>query len=183
VVKDTALAERLLAEAGWLRNVQGIATMPGKTLEFQLAVPSSDPALMRVAAELRLQWLALGVQTKLRLLDPTTFQKAVATQDFDAMLSRGQPTTTWDLGRQWHSNSSNNVTGFSHRLLDLLIEALEQDFDPTKAAEHTQQAEAILLDNHAVLPLLLTHETTSLRTELVEDDQPAGWTLENLLLR
>jgi len=48
--------------------VQGIATQPGRELAFHLAIADDDPALLRVAAELRLLWLALGAQVKLRLL-------------------------------------------------------------------------------------------------------------------
>jgi len=179
--RDTALAERLLADSGWLLNVQGIAVMPGRVLEFQLAVPIDDPALMRVAAELRLQWLAIGVQAKLTLLDPEAMQKAIAGHAFDAALSRSSPTAACDLGHQWHSSSSRNITGFSHRLLDLLIEALDQDFDPTRAAKHSRQAEAIILDHYAVLPLLLTHETATLKSSLVIKKDDPIWTLGNTL--
>jgi ABC-type oligopeptide transport system substrate-binding subunit len=86
-----------------------------------------------------------------------------------------------DLGPQWHSNSDRNVTGFSHRLLDLLIEALDQDFDPARAAEHSRQAEAIILDHYAVLPLLLTHETATLKSSLVIEKDDPIWTLGNAL--
>lgn len=180
---DSALAERLLTAAGWLRNVQGTATQPGRELTFQLALPDNDTALLRVAAELRLQWLALGAQVKLRLLSPAELQKAVVAHDFDAVLTRTRPLTTWDLADEWHSRGATNVTGLSHRRLDLLIEALMQDFDPQLAVHNAQEAEAIILDSHAVLPLLLTHETASLRAGLATDYASDGWTLGNLLLR
>ena len=181
--RDSALAERMLTEAGWLRNVQGTATQPGRELAFQLALPDDDTALLRVAAELRLQWLALGAQVKLRLLSPADLQKAVAAQDFDAVLTRTRPLTSWDLADEWHSRGATNVTGLSHRRLDLLIEALMQTFDPDQATGNAQEAEALILTSRAVLPLLLTHETASLRTGLATDDTSEGWTLGNLLLR
>jgi ABC-type transport system substrate-binding protein len=180
---DSALAERLLEEAGWLRNVQGIATQPGRELAFQLALADDDPALLRVAAELRLQWLALGAQVKLRLLSPEALNQALAARAFDAVLTRSPPLTSWDLGDAWHSRGANNVTGLSNRRLDLLVEALMQEFDPGLAAKNAREAEALILDSQAVLPLVLTHETASLRPGLAVDDTTEGWTLRNLLLR
>lgn len=181
--RDEALAERLLAESGWLRNVHGTATLPGRELAFQLALQDDDPALLRVAAELRLQWLALGAQVKLRLLPLDALNQAVNARDFDAVLTRSLPLTSWDLSDSWHSRGSHNITGLSHRRLDLLIEALMQDFNPEHAAPKAREAEALILGSHAVLPLLLTHETASLRPGLGADDTTEGWTLGNLLLR
>ena len=176
-------AESLLAEAGWLRNVQGIATRPDRPLAFQLTVPENDPALLRVAAELRLQWLAIGAEVRLRLLAPEALKKALATRDFDAVLTRSTPLATWDLGAEWHTRGARNMTGFSNRRLDLLIEALMQCFDPALATKEAREAEALILGSHAVLPLLLTHETASLRAGLSAEDTSEGWTLGNLLLR
>ena len=180
---DSALAERLLEEAGWLRNVQGIATQPGRELAFQLALADDDQALLRVAAELRLQWLTLGAQVKLRLLSPEALHQALATRAFDAVLTRSPPLTSWDLGDSWHSRGANNITGLSNRRVDLLVEALMQDFDPGLAEKNAREAEALILDSQTVLPLLLTHETASLRPGLAADDTTEGWTLGNLLLR
>jgi len=60
---------------------------------------------------------------------PEALNQALTARAFDAVLTRSPPVTSWDLGDSWHSRGVNNVTGLSNRRLDLLVEALMQDFD------------------------------------------------------
>ncbi len=182
-VPDKSAAEQTMTTAGWLRNVNGLATQPDGALVFSLLVPADDPVLAGIAARLSAQWRTLGAQVPVRLAERRAFDKLLATHEFDAALISAPPLRTWDLAAQWHSASELNFAGVNHRQIDLLLEALEREFDPEEAARRSRMLEDIALAEHAIVPLLTLHDRAQVRTGLPGTAAPTGaWTLSDLLL-
>jgi peptide/nickel transport system substrate-binding protein len=131
---DAPRAEQLLASAGWLRNVQGHASNPNGTLLLTLLAPNDQPALVRIAAELRLQWARPGIQIIVKPQPRAEVMRAIKSGSFDGVVLDAPLETSWDLWPQWHSDEPGNVTGFADRQVDLLLEALKHEFQPGEAA-------------------------------------------------
>jgi peptide/nickel transport system substrate-binding protein len=180
---DAARAEKLLTEAGWLRGINEMMAKSSGSFVLKLIVPAGDAILASVAADMRVQWLKLGVQVNVMVLPQAVIDHTIKERSFDAVLQRTHLMPSWDLWAQWHSDEPGNVTGIANRQIDLLLEALSQEFDPLEAAKRCQQLETMILQQHAVLPLLTLNERALLRTSLAplgDKDQP--WTLRDLLL-
>lgn len=180
---DLTRAESLLAQAGWLRNVQGAASNGHGLMMFTLAAPTEEPTSQRIAAELRLQWTKIGVQVVVKLQPRATIERAMKEHAFDGVVRETPPLTSWDLWDAWHTDEPGNVTGVSDRQLDLLLEALRREFLPDEAAPRVQRAESIILGTHAVLPLVTEHEETVMRESLTNTAAASKpWSLGDLLL-
>ena len=180
---DAQQAEHLLSDAGWLRNVQGLAARPSGTMMLTMLVPAEDPILIRIATELRVQWLKVGVQAVVKPLSRAALLRRVSAGDFDAVVEEMPLLTSWDLWPQWHSGEKSNRCGFSNRQVDLLLEALSREFQPAEAAPRAQKAEALILAEHPVLPLLTIHEEATGRASLtVGSDPHQPWTVADLLV-
>lgn len=180
---DVQQAEHLLSDAGWLRNVQGFAARPSGTMMLTVLVPADDPVLIRIATELRVQWLKVGVQAVVKPLSSAALLRRVSAGDFDALVEEMPMLSSWDLWPQWHSGEKNNRCGFSNRQVDLLLEALSREFQPAEAAPRAQKAEALILAEHPVLPLLTILEEATVRASLSAGSDPhQPWTVADLLI-
>ena len=181
-VADPARAEQLLIEAGWLRGINGLMFKPTGSLVLKMLVSEGDEMLAAVAADLRMQWLKLGVQANVMKLPAAVTQRLMKERSFDVVLERKRLVPTWDHWSEWQSEEPGNVTGVANRQVDLLLEALRHEFDPAEAAKRTASLETMILSQHAVLPLVTINERALLRTSLVgESDRP--WTLRDLLVK
>jgi ABC-type transport system substrate-binding protein len=181
VVSQTE-AERVLAAAGWIRNVNGVVAGPQGSLVLTLSVTSGSPALNQTAALLTTRWRALGVQVLPRFATAEVQKLAVKQGEFDIVLREAPLGRSWDLMEQHHSLSPGNVSGYGERQLDFQLEALAAEFDPVQARDRVRAAERAILAGHAIVPLLSLQDQAVLRSGMLPATPPAVWSLIKLRL-
>lgn len=100
---DAAEAERLLDEAGWTRQGDGIRTKDGKPLEVSIIFGRTDLTSVEfVQAQLR----AVGIDGKIKQLDPGAYRAALDTGNYDLDISvpnQNDANPAFLLALRWYS--------------------------------------------------------------------------------
>ena len=184
-------ARHILAEAGWKRDVTGIARSPEHPFRFTLLVPGGDPLHTRTADLLVAQWRQLGAEVKIEHVpDAQTLSQRLHEHRFEAVLLDQRFEVSWDQLPWWHSSQAktggSNFCGISDPQTDLILEALSAEFDPDQVPKRVRELESRLLPLHPMLTLFTTHDEAAAMPTLHEQEPPSGplsaWTLQNLML-
>ncbi len=181
---------KALANAGWLKNVEGIATRPGQTLKFELLTTTGNPQRQRLAEALAEQWRKIGVHVNITTLP---WDEMVGTRlsqrRFDAAIIGLEFETTWDQLPFWHSTQAGpgglNFCGVQDRQIDLLLEGLHEEFDPDQVEIKAAELDASLSSLQAMLPLFTDMSQVAVRQSVLQKnsdpDDPRPWTLRDLV--
>ncbi len=163
-------AREQLARLGWLPNGDRLSRQ-GRPLAFRLIVPEGNAQRLALAQALTGQWQALGADVRIELVPATELVGArLATGQFDAVLLGRAETPDWDVSAEWHSRrGSLHFTGAADPRLDLLLEALADEFDITRIPERVQAVEQRLRELHLALPLLGDEPQIGLHRERFHD--------------
>ncbi len=148
-------AREQLARLGWLPDGDHLRRQ-GSPLAFSLLVPEGNAQRLALAQALAGQWRALGAEIRVEAVPAANLvSDRLATGQFDAVLLGRAETLEWDVADGWHSQrGSLNFTGAADPRLDLLLEALADEFDITRIPERVLAVEQRLRDLHLALPLL-----------------------------
>lgn len=168
LIHDPEAARHLLAEAGY----PGGRGFP--ELEYLFNTSESH---RKIAEALQGMWREeLGVDVTLVNQEWRTYLQRRASGDFE--LARAvwigdyvEPSTFLDL---WRSDSGNNWAGWAHPAYDAFMEMAARSANPVARMEAYQQAEALLLEEQAIIPLY--HYVTV----YLKDPRVKGWS-SNLL--
>lgn len=144
-----------LRALGWLKDISGIVKKDGKPLEFTLLVASDNEPRIALARAMAAQWLQAGVRAAVETVPADgLIEERLAKGRFDAViLGRGQG-TGWDATAWWHSAGALHFSGLADPRLDLLLEALAEEFDLTRIPLRAEAVELRLRELHSALPLL-----------------------------
>ncbi|MDX1515543.1 MAG: peptide ABC transporter substrate-binding protein [Woeseiaceae bacterium] len=142
-----AQAQRLLAQAGF---------GPDRPLEIELRYNTSDTQ-RRIALAVQSMWAdTLGVRTRL------------VNEEFKVLLENIRDREVTEIFRaSWigdyndaqnflalmHSDSSSNLPGYANPAYDALLESAASQVDPQRRRLFLEEAERLLLEDHAVMPL------------------------------
>jgi ABC-type transport system substrate-binding protein len=131
---DPAGAQRLLAEAGYVRDAQGWLARDGERLEFNLITNNGNLRRKAVATIVQQAWRRIGIKCNVQLFEWTVFLKDfVNPGQFDAVVLGWQMGLDPDLFQLWHSSQSRpnelNFVGFDDARSDELIEAIRREYD------------------------------------------------------
>ncbi|WP_395746505.1 ABC transporter substrate-binding protein [Prosthecobacter sp.] len=183
-------ARQILTEAGWPRDVSGIARSPERALRFTLLVPGNDALHRRTSELLVAQWRKLGAEVKIEHVpDSQTLSQRLHEHRFDAVLLDQRFEVSWDQLPWWHSaqakEGGSNFCGITDPQTDLLLEALASEFDPDQVTRRVRELEARLLPMHPMLTLFTTHDEAAAMPTLHEQGAAAhgpvsDWTLQTL---
>lgn len=98
----------------------------------------------------------LGIQVEVRYLEPVDFS-ATARKQHDQMVMYGwcadYPDPENFLDVLYHSDSDFNVSGYANAQVDALLEQARTEVDPANRIALYQQAEKLLLEDGAAIPL------------------------------
>jgi ABC-type transport system substrate-binding protein len=186
---DLEKARHILAEAGWPRDVSGIARSPERSFQFTLLVPGDDVLHARAADLLVAQWAGLGAQVKIEHApDAQALAQRLHEHRFDAVLLDQRFEVSWDQRPWWHSSQAKaggtNFCGIVDPQTDLMLEALAAEYDPDQVPKRVRELEARLLPMHPMLTLFTTHDEAAAMPTLQEQGTTRGplsdWTLQTL---
>ena len=142
---DVEKAGRLLDEAGWKPNAQGVRTkvIDGRPTElrFNILVVNSRVVYRDFSLLFKKELAKIGVILDLQVREWTQLTKMLNDKSYDAVsLGWG---TSWDSDQTqiWHSSQADVPRGSNHcsyksEIVDKAIEALEIEFDLNKRKEH-----------------------------------------------
>ena len=182
-------ARQILAEAGWPRDVTGIARSPEHSFRFTLLVPGSDVLHTRTAELLVAQWRRLGAEVKIEQVpDAAALAQRLHEHRFEAVLLDQRFEVSWDQLPWWHSaqakSGGSNFCGIADPQIDLALEALASEFDPDQVPKRVRELESRLLPLRPMLTLFTTHDEAAAMPTLHEQGAASGpvsaWTLQML---
>jgi ABC-type transport system substrate-binding protein len=182
-------ARQILAEAGWPRDVTGIARSPERSFRFTLLVPGGDALHTRTAELLVAQWCRLGAEVKIEQVpDAAALAQRLQEHRFEAVLLDQRFEVSWDQLPWWHSaqakTGGSNFCGIADPQIDLALEALAAEFDPEQVPKRVRELESRLLPLHPMLTLFTTHDEAAAMPTLHElgalSGPVSGWTLQML---
>ena len=148
-------ARERLARLGWLPDGNRLRRQ-GRPLAFSMVVPEGNAQRLALAEALAGQWRSLGAEVRVEQVPAATLVAEHLTNGrFDAVLLGRTETVDWDVSREWHSRrGSLNFTGTADPRLDLLLEALADEFDTSRIPERVLAVEQRLGELQLALPLL-----------------------------
>lgn len=128
---DRTAAEKLLEEAGWLPDADGVRAKDGVRLEFTLAYYSSRPELTLIAPALQQMFGQIGVKITPQMFEQIDTQ--LHTGDFDLALynatTLGNGDPSYFLSVYFDSNSTENVMHYANSQVDDLLRDMRTRFD------------------------------------------------------
>ena len=157
-------AKKLLDEAGWKPNKNGILEKEGLLFEFNFLIQdsTSNKFLDIYKDDLK----DVGIILKAVLKDQATWSKDMDTYNYDmtwAAFGGGifkDPESSWDT-KEITTISGGNWPGFSSPQVDALIEKQKSEFDVEKRNEMVRQIDAILTEEQPYI-LLWHNDNTRL---------------------
>lgn len=141
-------AEKLLDSAGWKdHDGDGIRDKDGVPFRFSLLLPSGDRINRSVAILMREDLSKAGIVMDEMALEWAAMLGKIRQRDFDTVALSWANPFTYDPYHVWHSSQSetgSNLSGFSNKEADHIMEEAQQEFDSAKRSELFKKLQAIL---------------------------------------
>jgi len=152
-------AQQLLNEAGYLIR-DGKRIDPATDKQMKVEFMLNQPTFLRVVAPMRKALEKLGIDSTVRSVDDSQYQKRLETHDFDIItqiINRGVNFPGNEQRQRWHSSQadiqgSDNIIGLKMPVVDALIDALTQAKDLEALTAAGRALDRVLLWNYTVIP-------------------------------
>ncbi|MDQ1105259.1 ABC transporter substrate-binding protein [Nocardioides zeae] len=153
---DTARAEELLEDAGWVEGSDGIREKDGERLSFTLYVTPYYQVSQAVLELLQAQWEEVGVETELQTPSLTEYEALLADDPQAVVFQQGQLSRAdVDVLRTAFDSTAQDTTRATtpDATLDELVRAQALVFDPTERQAAVQAVEDHVFENALIIPL------------------------------
>ena len=152
------IALKLLGEAGWVvRDKKLVDAETGRPMSFEILLIS--PAFERIVLPFAHNLKKLGIDARVRLVDPAQYQNRLIEFDYDMIVGVwGQPLSPGNEQRDsWSSAAadaigSGNLIGIKDPAIDELIELVIAAPDRQSLIERVRALDRVLLWGHFVIP-------------------------------
>jgi microcin C transport system substrate-binding protein len=147
----------LMRQAGWTIRDRRLVNAQGQRFEFEILL--NGASFERVALPY-VQWLQrLGVEARVRTVDPAQYQVRTDAFDYDMTvdvmgqsLSPGNEQRDYFTCAKAQENGSQNIAGICHPVIDALVEQVIMAPDREELIARTRALDRVLLHNHFVIP-------------------------------
>jgi peptide/nickel transport system substrate-binding protein len=165
---DTALALRLLAEAGWRRDAGGLLRNPrGEPFRFTLRVDKGNPSREQSALALQQDWKAIGMDVSIETVEfAALVRDDLQPGKFDAILIWWTTPPDPDQYSYYVSGQINNNVAYSNRTVDSLLTAGRGETDPSRRRALYHAFQAVEEQDPPVLVLYYPREIQALSSRL-----------------
>jgi peptide/nickel transport system substrate-binding protein len=150
---DTAAAAHTLDSLGWTRKApDSMRQHNGRTLAFNVMVPSASATRKRVAVLLQSQLKTLGIQMEVDAVEPQVYAARLAKGDFDAALNawRTDPSPS-TIKQVWGTTKGADIEAnygrYSNREFDAAIDSAATVFDPARRQALYRRAYQSIVDD------------------------------------
>lgn len=145
---DPIHAAKLLNESGWIdHDGDGVRDKNGVPFRFKLLLASGNKSGKNVGLFLTEELSKVGIKMEMVEVESATMLGLVKKREFDA-LSLGMATPIEEDPYQvWHSSESargSNISSFSNKRADEIIELARTEFGPQKRRELYQEFQKII---------------------------------------
>lgn len=134
---NLAQAQKILADAGWQPNAQGIRSKAGVPLTFRLFLQDNDE-YGRIARTLQEQWKAAGIDAQLVAQSDSDLQTTLAFHNYDALVYGISIGADPDIFAYWHSTQADlrsptrlNFSEYRSPIADRALEGGRTRAEPT----------------------------------------------------
>jgi len=156
---DMDKARRLLAEAGWTRNSDGLLVKDGRPFSFELLTNQGNDERKKIAEIVQAQLRELGVTVEIRPLEWAALLKEyIKKRKFEAIV------LGWGIGIDpdqyvvWHSSQTGpdqlNHISYANPEVDRLLEAGRTSCVQSERVKYYHQLQEVLADD---LPLVFLY--------------------------
>ena len=147
----------LMRQAGWTIRDRRLVNAQGQRFEFEILL--NGASFERVALPY-VQWLQrLGVEARVRTVDPAQYQVRIDAFDYDMTvdvmgqsLSPGNEQRDYFTCAKAQENGSQNVAGICHPVIDALVELVITAPDREELIQRTRALDRVLLHSSFVIP-------------------------------
>jgi microcin C transport system substrate-binding protein len=151
-------ALKLLKEAGWtFKGEKLVNDETGQPFEFEILLV--QPEFERIVLPFKKNLERMGINARVRTIDPAQYEKRMQTFDFDmAVVSFGASQSPGNEQRDhWGSPAadepgSQNVLGIKSKVIDELVEKLIRAPDRASLVAHTRALDRVLQYGYYVVP-------------------------------
>jgi microcin C transport system substrate-binding protein len=151
-------ALKLLKEAGWtFKGEKLVNDETGQPFEFEILLV--QPEFERIVLPLKKNLERMGINARVRTIDPAQYEKRMQTFDFDmAVVAFGASESPGnELRDYWGSQAadepgSQNLLGVKSKVVDELIEELIRAPDRPSLVAHTRALDRVLQYGYYVIP-------------------------------
>lgn len=163
-------AKKLLDEAGWKAEANGMRQKDGRALRFTLSTNSDDPERKQTAEWLIKSWNTIGVQVDRDFQKWSTIrEETIKTRDFDALLLGFRWSIDPDQTAVWSSDSffdAFNLNHYSNDQVDELLDKAVASGDTEERKQLYAQAQDIVMEELPSLPLFFPNMTVAVSKKL-----------------
>lgn len=147
----------LMRQAGWTIRDRRLVNAQGQRFEFEILL--NGASFERVALPY-VQWLQrLGVEARVRTVDPAQYQVRMDAFDYDMTvdvmgqsLSPGNEQRDYFTCAKAQENGSQNIAGFCSPVIDALVEQVIMAPDREELIARTRALDRVLLHGNYVIP-------------------------------
>jgi microcin C transport system substrate-binding protein len=150
-------AIELMRQAGWTLRDRRLVNAQGQPFAFEMLL--NGPSFERVALPF-VQWMQrLGIEARVRTVDPAQYQVRTDAFDYDMTIDViGQSNSPGNEQRDYftcarvNENGSQNIAGFCHPVVDALVEQVISAPDREELVARTRALDRVLLHMNYVIP-------------------------------
>jgi ABC-type transport system substrate-binding protein len=169
---DPEGALKLLKEAGWEKNKDGVLEKDGKPFAFTLITNNGNPIRKNILTIAQDSWRKIGIDVKTDLVEWAVFiGKYVNKGNFDALILGWSMGIDPDLYQIWHSSQTNenqlNFVGFINKEADDLIIKIRQEYDFDKQVAYSHRLHRIIAEEQPYTFLFVGKATAVLDKKIV----------------
>lgn len=152
------VALKLLKEAGWtFKGEKLVNDETGQPFEFEILLV--QPEFERIALPFKKNLERMGVDARVRTIDPAQYQKRMENFDFDmAVVAFGESLSPGNEQREyWGSQAADqpgggNLMGIKNKVVDELVEELIRSPDRASLVAHTRALDRVLQYGYYLIP-------------------------------
>jgi peptide/nickel transport system substrate-binding protein len=167
---DIAAAEKMLTDAGYAKGADGIFAKGGKRLSFNISTTQGNKLRETQEELVQAQAKEFGFEIKIKNADADVlFGEWLPQGQFDISNFAwvGTPFAVSSNDPIFRTGSAQNYGKYSNPKFDQLMTQAISDLDPKKSAELANQADQILWDDMATLPLYQKPQLLAYRNTFV----------------
>ena len=169
---DPEGALKLLAEAGWKRNIEGWLEKNGQRLQFKLITNNGNEIRKAILTIAQDSWKQIGIYVRTDVLEWAVFIKErVNKMNFDALVLGWSMGIDPDLYQIWHSSQTGfnqlNFVDFKNKEADDLIVKIRQEYNHEQQVQYSHRLHQIIADEQPYTFLFVSKWTAILDKRIV----------------
>lgn len=154
-------AQKILEEAGWKKGESGFLEKEKEVLELTITTIAEENDFTKIIELIQKSWQELNVKIRLISISPEKIEEVIKNRDFQIFLYGVLLQRDFNPYFFWHSSQKTfpglNLTNFSHRRTDELLEKAYLTDDPEKEKDYYHELQEIIAEN---VPAIFLYNTT-----------------------